>query len=132
MNSQNVVPMATPAEAAGVRQPQATRRAAPAHSPFVPVLLGSGALLLGLGWQAQLLLAERSTLQAAHTSQQQTVDNAGTLRASLDTLAANTQRLADSGNASAGLLVAELRQRGITINAQAGAGAPAMGPAAKP
>jgi hypothetical protein len=45
------------------------------------------------------------------------VDNAGRLRASLDGLAADTQRLADAGNASAALLVTELRKRGVTINA---------------
>ncbi len=63
-------------------------------------------------------------MQAAHASQQQTVDNAARLRASLDAIAADTQRLADSGNANARLLVEELRRRGITINAAASAQAP--------
>ena len=49
----------------------------------------------------------------------QTVDSAAKLRASLDALASDTQRLADAGNASAALLVAELRKRGVTINAAA-------------
>jgi hypothetical protein len=44
------------------------------------------------------------------------VDNAGKLRASLDALAVDTQRLAEAGNPSAKLLVDELRKRGITIN----------------
>ncbi len=89
-----------------------------AHSALVPMGLCALALALSLGWQAHLLSAERGALQAAHASQQQTVDNASKLRASLDALAADTQRLADTGNASAALLVAELRQRGVTINPQ--------------
>ena len=96
-------------------------QAAPGHSAFVPVLLATLALLLGLGWQCYLLMSERENLQAAHAGQQQTVDNAGKLRTSLDALAADTQRLADAGNASAALLVTELKKRGITINPQAAA-----------
>ena len=95
-------------------QPQIRMR-----SVFLPLLLCALALSLSLAWQAHLLLAERGALQAAHAGQQQTVDNAGKLRASLDALAADTQRLADTGNASAALLVAELRGRGVTINPQA-------------
>jgi F0F1-type ATP synthase membrane subunit b/b' len=95
------------------------------HSAFVPVLMCALALLAGLGWQTYLLASERDALTAAHAGQQQTVDNASKLRASLDTLAADTQRLADGGNASAALLVAELKKRGITINPKAGAAAEA-------
>lgn len=86
------------------------------HSPFVPLLLGGLALLGWLAFQTQQLLGERQALQAAYTSQQQTVDNAGKLRGSLDALAADTQRMADGGNPNARLLVDELRKRGITIN----------------
>ena len=82
-------------------------------------------MLAALGWQTWVLVSERSALNTAYGGQQQTVDNAGKLRGSLDALAADTQRLADAGNASAALLVAELRKRGITINAKAGAAAPA-------
>lgn len=99
-------------------QPQAetVSAARSAASPFVPLLLGLLALVGVLTMQTVLLSLERSALQTAHDSQQQTVDNAAKLRGSLDGLAADTQRLADSGNANAGLLVAELRKRGITIN----------------
>jgi len=96
-----------------------------AHGPFVPLLLLTGALLLAFGMQTVQLLRERQALQAAHAGQQQTVDNAGKLRASLDALAADTQRLADAGNPNAALLVNELRKRGITINAAAQAAPPA-------
>lgn len=100
------------------------------HSPFVPLLLSGLALLGWLGYQTQQLVKEREGLRAAHASLQLTVDNAGKLRASLDALAADTQRLANAGNANAKLLVDELRKRGITINpnppasAQPGASAP--------
>jgi|GEM_PF-1106139 len=122
-NPQSVVPLNPAADT----QPEAPalRRARPAaassapaalHSAFVPVLLGLVALLAWLALQTWLLAGERSALIDAHAGQQQTVDNAGKLRASLDTLAADTQRLADTGNGNAALLVAELKKRGITIN----------------
>lgn len=138
MNLKSVTPVHLEAEALSSAAPdfssqQAARssshRAPASHRAFVPLLLASAALTLTLGWQTHLLLADRAGLQAAHLGQQQTVDNAGKLRSSLDTLASDTQRLADTGNASAALLVAELRKRGVTINSQAGA-APAA--AAKP
>ena len=90
-------------------------QAAP-RSAFIPLLLAGLALLGWLGFQAQQQYAERQILQSAYASQQQTVDNAGKLRASLDVLAADTQRLADGGNANARALVEELKKRGVTIN----------------
>ncbi len=102
---------ATPATAAGA--------AAPGGNASLPLMLMALALLVAFGAQAYLLLGERQALQAAHAAQQQTVDNAGRLRASLDALAADTQRMADGGNPNAALLVSELRKRGITINAAA-------------
>ena len=124
MSSPTVVPMAR-TEASSASS-QALTAAPPAavprsHSAFVPVLLFGLAVLAAQGWQTWLLASERDALNTAHANQQQTVDNAGKLRASLDTLAADTQRLADAGNASAALLVAELKKRGVTINPQAAA-----------
>ena len=78
-----------------------------------------------LGFQAQQLAAERQALQTAYASQQQTVDNSAKLRASLDTLAADTQRLADSGNPNARALVDELKKRGVTISTTPANAAPA-------
>jgi hypothetical protein len=95
------------------------------HSPptalsvFVPVLICALTLLAWFVFQSILLLNDREALQASHLSQQQTVDNAGKLRASLDALAADTQRMADAGNPNAALLVTELRKRGITITVPA-------------
>ena len=89
---------------------------APGHSAFVPVLISLLALSAWAGAQLIELSSQRTNLQTAHASQQQTVDNAAKLRASLDALASDTQRLANAGNASAALLVDELRKRGVTIN----------------
>jgi hypothetical protein len=85
-------------------------------SAFVPVLLCALTLLVWFAFQSVLLLGDRDALQATRQAQQATVDNAGKLRASLDALAVDTQRLAEAGNPSAKLLVDELRKRGITIN----------------
>ena len=102
----------------------ASRSAAPAIRPgapglFLPMLLVTLALLGWFAAQAWQLWSDRQALSTAHASQQPTVDNAAKLRSSLDGLAADTQRLAEGGNASARLLVEELRKRGVTINANA-------------
>ena len=97
------------------------------RSAFVPLLLGGLAVLGWLGFQSWQFYAERQALQAAYASQQQTVDGAAKLRASLDTLAADTQRLADAGNPNARTLVDELKKRGVTIStAPAGAASAAV------
>ena len=90
---------------------------APARGPFLPLLLGGLAVLGMLAFQSTLLLMDREALQTSFAAQQQTVDNAGKLRTSLDTLAADTQRMADAGNANARVLVEELKKRGVTITA---------------
>ena len=127
MSQPQVVNLPAPAVAmaeAPARGPAAAAVAArPGLSAFVPVLICALALLGGFVAQALVLLGEREALQAAHAAQQQTVDNAGKLRASLDALAADTQRMADAGNPNAALLVTELRKRGITINVQASSAA---------
>ncbi len=91
----------------------------PGYNAFVPLLISGLALLVFFSFQAAQAYSQHQALLAAHATQQQTVDNAGRLRASLDALAADTQRMADAGNPNAGALVAELRRRGITINAAA-------------
>lgn len=90
--------------------------AAPA-GPFLPLLLLLLAVAGWLGLQTWILVEERGRLRTSHAAQQTTVDNATKLRTALDTLAADTQRLADAGNPNARLLVEELRKRGVTINA---------------
>jgi hypothetical protein len=94
-------------------------------SAFVPVLLCALTLLVWFAFQAVLLLGDRDALQATRQAQQATVDNAGKLRASLDSLAVDTQSMADGGNPSAKLLIDELHKHGITINPTAPATRPA-------
>ena len=110
------IPSAAPTRSSRKTEDKALREQARARGPFVPLALACLALLGWMAFQSWLLLNDKQALQSAHASQQQTVDNAGKLRGSLDTLAADTQRLADAGNGSARLLVEELKKRGVTIN----------------
>ena len=116
---------------APMRSHAPTARSEP-YSAFVPLLLGGVALAGWLVFQAVQLNAERQTLQTAFASQQQTVDSAAKLRATLDTLAADTQRLADSGNPTARTLVDELKKRGVTISTAPANAASAPGVPATP
>jgi hypothetical protein len=115
----SIVSLATPSNPplAPAAEPRSRPAERSAHSAFVPVMLSALALMGWLASQVYWLAEERQALRNGLAAQQQTVDNAGKLRNSLDGLAADTQRLADAGNASAALLVAELRKRGVTINA---------------
>jgi hypothetical protein len=119
---------ATPGPAAAVdpgtahaapRAAEPATPAAPVRSAFLPLLLGLLALVAVLGHQAWQLDQDRRQLQAAHDGTAPRIEAATRLRRSLDLLAADTQRLADSGNAPARVLVEELRRRGITINTAA-------------
>jgi hypothetical protein len=89
------------------------------RSAFVPVLLVGCAVLVWMGFQTAQLISERRQLDEAHNSQAQPLEQSQKLRASLDSIAAATQKLADSGDAGAKLLVDELNKRGITINPNA-------------
>lgn len=86
------------------------------RSPFVPLLLGGGALFVWMLFQTGQLINERRQLTDAHASQAQTIEQSVKLRTSLDAIAAGTQRLADGGDTNAKLLIDELKKRGITIN----------------
>ncbi|MCC7463453.1 MAG: hypothetical protein IT480_13455 [Gammaproteobacteria bacterium] len=100
--------------------------AAPARATaFGPLLISLLALLAYFGAQLVDAFGARDALQKLHAGQQQTVDSAAKLRASLDALAADTQRLANAGNGSAALLVEERRKRGVTITVPAPGAAPA-------
>ena len=122
-----------PSIPASIRNPSHTQMPAVAvsRSAFAPLLLGGLAVLGWLGFQTWQFYAERQALQAAYASQQQTVDGAAKLRASLDTLAADTQRLADAGNPNARTLVEELKKRGVTISTAPAGAASAPGAAAR-
>lgn len=62
------------------------------------------------------MVLEHEALKQLHANQEALVQNAVKLRAQLDGIAADTQRLTDSGNANAQVIVNELRRRGVTIN----------------
>lgn len=93
------------------------------YSPFVPLLI---VLISAVGWssfQYYQLQAEGTALKAAQANQDAAVQQAQRVRQTLDALAAQTKRLADSGNPNAKTVVDELGRRGITINPQAAASA---------
>lgn len=97
-----------------------TRSALPlGSSPFLPLLLLSIALVGWFAFQTFQLIGERKQLDALKTGQEAQIEAAARVRASLDTMAAATGRLAEGGNVNARILVEELRKRGITINSAA-------------
>lgn len=93
---------------------------APVSSVGYPLLLAVLWLALSvLGWLTFMtwqLWNERAQLAAARQNQEANMLTASKIRTSLDAVATSTARLADSGNASARLIVEELRRNGITIN----------------
>ncbi|HQR55018.1 MAG TPA: hypothetical protein PLW72_03470 [Burkholderiaceae bacterium] len=91
-------------------------RTSSAHSAFWPLLIIGVAIASWSGFQSYQLAREHEALKKLHANQETLVQNAVKLRAQLDGIAADTQRLADAGNANAQAIVAELRRRGITIN----------------
>jgi hypothetical protein len=87
-----------------------------ARSVFWPLLIFGVATASWSGFQAHQLVQEHDALKKLHANQEALVQNSIKLRAQLDGIAADTQRLADAGNANAQLIVNELRRRGVTIN----------------
>ena len=67
-------------------------------------------------FQTYQLVLEHEALKKLHANQEAPVQNAVKLRVQLDGIAADTQRLADAGNANAQGIVNELRRRGVSIN----------------
>jgi hypothetical protein len=86
------------------------------HSAFWPLLIIGLATTAWGGFQTFHLGQEHEALKKLHANQESLVQNAGRLRAQLDGIAGDTQRLANTGNSNAQAIVAELRRRGITIN----------------
>lgn len=103
------------------------RRAEPQGvSPFLPILIFFLAWLAWGVFQAVQLHEESKSLDGLRASQQPQVEQAQRVRQTLDTLALETQKLAEAGNQNARLVIEELRKRGITVNRPA-----AQQPAAK-
>ncbi len=85
------------------------------HSVFVPLVIMAGAIVAWFAFQTFQLTTERGDLAAIKAGQDTQVEAATKIRTSLDSLASATQRLANSGNANAQVIVEELRKRGVTI-----------------
>ena len=99
-----------------------SNEASQGHHPFVPLVILTSAFFFWTGFQTVQLARERSQLNVAHANQESLIETSRTVRNALDQLAADTQRLANGGNANAKLLVEELRKRGVTINVDANRG----------
>lgn len=85
------------------------------YSIFLPLVILAGAIVAWFAFQTFQLTTERGDLAAIKAGQATQVEAAAKIRAALDTLASSTQRLANSGNANAQVIVEELRKRGVTI-----------------
>lgn len=86
------------------------------HSPFVPLLLMGLALLGWTAFETLQLARDRLGLDNALAAQAPQIAQAQRLRASLSSLATDTQSAADAGDSGAQLIVSQLRKRGITIH----------------
>ena len=89
------------------------------RSAFLPLLIVTVATTACGAFQSYQLVQESAALKTLAANQENLMQNAVKLRAQLDAIAGDTQRLANAGNASAQTIVNELRRRGITINADA-------------
>jgi hypothetical protein len=89
------------------------------RGPFIPLLL----LLIGfVGWvgtQTTQLLRERWALKEMESRQAAALAQAHKIRLAADSLASKTQALAAKGNPNAQVVVAKLKERGVTIDPSA-------------
>lgn len=99
-----------------VGDPVPARWAAHTRTVFLPWLLLALAFVVWLAFQSYQLVSERQQLNTLKARQGTAIETAGKLRASLDALATRTAKLDAEGNASAHVIVEELRKRGVTIN----------------
>jgi hypothetical protein len=86
------------------------------HSIFLPMLLCVTSVVIWFAFQTFQLFKERESLTALSATQLPIYTNAQKMRAQLDTIAAETAKLAQAGNSHAALIVSELKQRGVTID----------------
>jgi hypothetical protein len=96
-------------------------------SPFVPILILTLSFAGWSGFQTTQLVQEKENLAALRAVQDKQVEDSKKLRDGLDKLAKATLALANRGNTNARLIVDELQRRGVTINPDAPAAAPAPG-----
>lgn len=86
------------------------------HSAFWPLVVFGLGTVSWSGFQAYQLVQEHAALTKLLANQETLVQNSVKLRAQLDGIAGDTQRLANEGNANAQAIVNELRRRGVTIS----------------
>lgn len=86
------------------------------RSAFWPLLIIAFSTTAWGAFQAYQLVQENDALKKLSANQESLMQNAAKLRTQLDSIAGDTQRLANAGNANAQAIVTELRRRGITIN----------------
>jgi hypothetical protein len=77
------------------------------------------ALFVWAGFQTFQLIRERGALRGLRAGQEPTIQEATKVRTQLDSIARRTAELAAQGNASAKMIVEELRKRGVTIDPNA-------------
>jgi hypothetical protein len=94
-----------------------------ARGVFLPILLVVLSVTGWFGFQTLQLVRERQQLEAAKLTLAPQELAATKVRAALDQVATATANLAAQGNGNARLIVEQLRNRGVTINAP-GASAP--------
>ncbi len=107
------------AEGREARRSAPSAAVAAAHGVFAPLLLLALAVLGWTLFQMRELGAAHASLARTLHEQQPQVMQALRLRAALTTLAGDTRGLADAGDPSARLIVAQLKRHGITIAASA-------------
>jgi len=91
-------------------------RDAQRRGPFVPLLLLAISFVGWAGIQTVQLLAERRVIKEVALQQTTLLAAAHKIRMAADSLAAKVQVLADKGNPSAQVVVAKLKERGVTID----------------
>ena len=104
-----------------VDDPASRRLTEHMRSVFLPWLLLALAFVVWLGFQSYQLVSERQQLKMLRASQDANLEGANKVRGSLDALATRTAKLDGEGNATAHVIVEELRKRGVTINPEGAA-----------
>ena len=88
-------------------------------SLLIPLGLLVVTFLAMVAFQTSQLLRERENLGALRANQETAIGQATRLRQQLDSIAGQTARLAEQGNANAKVVIDRLKQQGITVNPNA-------------
>lgn len=82
----------------------------------LPVALIVGAFFLITAFQTAQLVREHNNLAAIHAAQEASLQQATKLRTQFQTLASETAKLADAGDAGAKAVVGRLSAQGVTLH----------------